>query len=191
MIPIPPHVALERASGWLVAFDPGLRYPAAAVFDRGLLIAASRIPVPGKLAQEDIGERARVIAELTFAWVIARTGGAVPKTLVVERPKVYPAGRSKGDPQDLIDISFVGGAVIGKLSAPGITAVAPLPSDWIGGIPKETKAGNCWTSPRGLLAARRLTALERLAVVDSHDAVDAALQGKWALGGLGHVFSST
>lgn len=190
MIPVHPDLARQRANGWLVAFDPGLLHPAVAVFDRGVLVGASRVRLPGSLKKEDDGERARVIAELTFAYVVERTRGAVPSTLVVERPKVYPVGRSEGDPADLIAITLVAGAVIGRLSGPGLAALAPIPSDWIGAIPKA-KTGDPRKSPRGSLIMRRLTPSELALVELSHDAFDACGLGMHALGRLAKVYSAT
>lgn len=184
---IPPHVASARMQGWLVAFDPGMLHPAAAVFDRGVLAAASRVKLPGTLKSLPDGERARQIAILVREWVLGVTGGVRPVELIVERPQVYRVGRSKGDPNDLIKLAIVAGCVITEL---GVLVYAPTPHEWIGNIPKST-TGDAWASPRGMLLRRRLTELEVLAVAPSHDAVDAAALGAHALGRLGKVYSST
>lgn len=185
---VDPDVAAARARGWLVAFDPGFLHPAIAVFRDGVLVYASRVKVPGALSKiADDGERARQIAALVVWTVLEKTGGARPDLLVVEKPKVYAHGKSKGDPANLIQLALVAGAVAGMLC---VRVYSPIPFEWIGNIPKTTK-GDAWSSPRGMLFRRRLTDVELLAIVVSHDALDSVGIGLHALGRLGKTYSTT
>lgn len=154
-----------------LALDPGIRYPACAIFVDGKLVSASRVKLPGKLAKLPMGARVREVSLLIEAWVSGQ--GYDRETIehvVFECPQVYRAGRSKGDPNDLIPLALVGGYVAGIYVHATVTN--PLPREWIGQLPKSTK-GDPWASARGELVARRLDATERAAVVPSHDAIDA------------------
>lgn len=52
--------------------------------------------------------------------------------VVVEKPQVYVRRRSKGDPNDLIDLAVLAGAICAKAGR----AVQVHPRDWKGTIPK-------------------------------------------------------
>jgi hypothetical protein len=52
-------------------------------------------------------------------------------TVAVEVPQVYSAGFSKGDPNDLIDITLVAGAVLG---AGDLTSIWFRPREWKGQV---------------------------------------------------------
>jgi hypothetical protein len=170
----------------LVAFDPGLIHPAAAIFRDGALVAASRVPVPRRLAKDvsDYGERSRQVAALVAEWVVQRLvrdythQPAPPRELVFERPQIYRAGRSKGDPNDLIPLAIIAGAVSGIL---GCRVCAPTPREWTGGIEKDEE-GDPWASPRGQRVRRRLSDAEFATITPSHDAIDAVGLGLWRLG---------
>ncbi len=174
------------ASGELVALDPGLIHPAAALFRDGLLVAASRVRVPSRLAKDvrDVGERSRQVAALVCEWIVGhlRRGAdgqpVPPSELVFERVQIYRAGRGKGDPNDLVPLAIISGAVAGIL---GCRVVSPTPREWTGGISK-CEDGDPWASPRGGRVRRRLSDAELAAVTPSHDAVDAVGLGLWRLG---------
>ncbi|MGN6103510.1 MAG: hypothetical protein ACTHU0_00155 [Kofleriaceae bacterium] len=184
MISLDPARVRELASAPLLAVDPGTRYPAAALFDRGRLVAASRVPVPRALAKLERAERCRQIAKLIAAWALEKTGGPAPRALVFEWPQVYRATKSKGDPNDLIPLAAIGTAVAALLDVEQV--VSPLPREWIGGIPK-VETGDPWASPRGHVLRSRIGVLELSAIVPSHDALDAVGLGMWALGRLDRI----
>ena len=184
MLPVDPSAATARAQGWLLAVDPGMRFPAAAVFLNGRLTDASRVKVPGALAKLPVGERCRQVVTLVCAWASARMREGYPSHVVVEHPQVYSRRRSKGDPNDLLPLAMINGGVAMYFRAP---VISPTPSEWIGGIPKAAM-GDPWASPRGRLLQSRLSELERATIVSTHDALDAVGIGLWALGRLGRVF---
>lgn len=166
----------------VLALDPGLRNPAAAFFRAGVLVSASRVRVPSTLHALPVGERCRQVAHLVAEWALVASEGSMGElTLVTEWPRVYRAGRSKGDPADLIPLAGVGMCLAGLLDCP---VVSPTPAEWIGQLPKSL-SGDPTASARGLRIWSRLSVEERGRVVLSHDAVDAVGIGLHHLGRLG------
>lgn len=196
MTPASLDVSAKCASGWLLAVDPGLLHPAAAAFHRGELVAASRVKVPGRFASLDRGERVRQIVELIARWWqdVTRPVAypippvAIPPVAVVgEFPKWYSDRRkSKNSADQLFPLAAMSAGVAIRF---GVESITPLPSEWIGQIPKddEAPADQAWLSPRGKLIKHCLREHEIPRVVLSHDAVDSVGLGLWALGRLnGH-----
>lgn len=161
------HELLRR--GYTLAFDPGLLHPAVAVARDARVIHAARVKVPGKLKLLPLGERVREIVKLVGDHALQITGGQPVIATCIERMQIYTREKSKGDPNDLIPLAMMGGAVSFGFGAP---TVAPVPRDWIGSIPKST-SGNPWMSARGRIIAGKLSAEEQKLVESSHDALDA------------------
>lgn len=160
----------------LLAVDPGARHPAVASFVNGVLTRAERIPLPGKFARLTPLARASAIAREIDELVVLRLFDRV----VIELPQVYARGKSKGDPNDLILLAAVCGAVAARCTGEVVTY---RPREWAGNIPKAT-TGDPWESPRGRRIWSRLADSERAGVEKSHDAVDAAGIGLFDLGRL-------
>ncbi len=95
--------------------------------------------------------------------------------LVIEKPVVYP--RSKGDPNDLISISLVAGAVAGWFGR-GATAEFVTPRTWKGNVPKDI---------HNLRVQRKLTMEERELLHRikpaslRHNVIDAIGIGMWKI----------
>lgn len=163
----------------LLALDPGLNNPAAAVFQDGLLVGASRVKPRSEWRTLDVAERCRLIALSIHAW--ARGVGIDQLTcLVVEWPQIYVRGRQKGDPNDLVPLAGVAMALAGRLD---VEVKSYKPAEWIGQC-KKAETGDPLESPRGRLIWRHLDEAERGAVSLSHDALDAIGLGLAALGRL-------
>ncbi len=160
----------------LLAIDPGLRYPAAALFKDGLLVAASRVKVPAATHKLGIGQRCLTVAQLIRAWVHGH--GLKIDELVIEWPRCYT--RMKGDPADLFPLAGVGMCLAGMYDVP---VTAPTAPEWIGNIPKTT-TGDPLASIRAQRIWSRLSEAERLCVVLSHDAIDATGLALFRLGRL-------
>lgn len=154
----------------LLALDPGVRYPACALFADRELVSASRVKLPGNIAKLNMGERVRRIGNLIHEWVVGVLIDVPLDRLVYEVPQIYRQGKSKGDPNDLIPLALLSGYVSGRWPSTEVCGLKPR--EWCGQLPKLTK-GDPWTSPRGELVARRLDAAERACIVSSHDAIDA------------------
>lgn len=101
--------------------------------------------------------------------------------LVVEWQQVYRASRAKGDPNDLLGMGFVSGAVAGLLQPAEL--VGYLPAEWCR-LKKSTKHREAFTSPRGLRIMSRLSPAEKALVPRFHDSVDAVGLGLHHLGRL-------
>lgn len=176
----------------LFALDPSVRSAGLAAFVSGALHAAWRFaPELGSIAiREDplgVGERWRVIAREVADQAFGRGYGGV---LVWERPQIYRASKSKGDPNDLIGLAAIGNGVAADARWQGV--LAPTPAQWTGQVKKATK-GSAWKSPRGMRIRSRLAPDELALVPDQHDVVDAVGLGLWALGRLEvtRVYSSS
>lgn len=169
----------------LLAVDPGLLYPAAALFIDGELQAASRVKVPKDVSKLPVAERCRTIAFLIRDWYrdppywTGRANVHDPDTLVVEWMKVYTSDKSEGDPNDLLPLTGIDCAV--AMLFPQAEVLSPIPREWTGNVPKAKK-GDPWKSPRGQRVWSRLSVEERNRVIPSHDAIDAVGIGLWGLG---------
>jgi hypothetical protein len=189
----------------ILAVDPGLRHPAASLFRHGRLLAASRVPVPSAWHKLDVAERCRLIGAAIQDWACENgldmdamveayrlaQGGDFTRAralrdnrgvvqVVFERPQIYRAGRSKGDPNDLPPLFGVGAAISARLD---VETVSYTPAQWIGQMPKAT-TGDPLKSPRGRVVWCSLAKDERDRVDLSHDAVDAVGLGLHHLGRL-------
>lgn len=120
-----------------VGVDPGVRgCGVAAVSLAGEVLAAAYVR---RRPSYDLAAYAEEVA-------LSACASAGPIVLV-ELPQVYPRG--KGDPNDLIALSVVVGAVIasvGKMS-PLAEVSTVLPREWTKGVPKEIRHARMALSP--------------------------------------------
>lgn len=172
--------------GDLLAVDPGVSSPGAALFRAGVLVAATAIDLDDDLKSLDRADRCDRVAEEILRWGVAHKMD--PRYVVFEWPQWYSGRKSKGDPNDLGLLVGVGQAVVSALRIlvlqreRGLVKISPLPAEWTGGVPKDT-SGPPWESPRGRRVRARLSREELLAFETTrHDSVDAAGLGLWALG---------
>lgn len=165
-------------SGILLAVDPGLLHPAAALFDNGELQKASRVKIPkGITTKTPILERCQAIALaiLDYVNVIPDRGDII----CTEYPQIYTQDKSKGDPNQLIPLACIGACLSGLCCNAKI--LSPKPKDWTGNVPKAD-SGDPWDSPRGQRIFSRLSVDERSRIIVSHDSLDSVGIGLWALG---------
>ncbi len=168
----------------VLAVDPGLRYPAAALFVDGELLAASRVKLKTAWAKLPMAERVLTIAREIRTWYgELLTTNPTQVGYVFEQPQVYQRVKSKGDPNDLIPLMGVGMAV-GALLYDQIHELKVhcyKPREWAGNTSKSTK-GDPLDSIRGKRVWKRLSDVEKSRVVLSHDAIDAVGLGLKYLG---------
>lgn len=119
----------------IISIDPGLSKVAFAVWD----------PETGELDYAGLArtvfpagmERAEKWREM--AWQVDNELGlsevGLEDSLVLEIPQIYPGPRAE-DPNDLIDLAGVLGAICGKMQD-GQVEWSPLPREWKGQLPKE------------------------------------------------------
>ncbi len=170
----------------VLALDPSVRSPGVAVFERGRLTYADRVKVPLSGWSSD-GERWQMVAD---AIVSMCRGLPQANIIVYEKPQIYTAVKSKGDPNDLIPLAAIGAIFACRMlqvDPPCIGGPAriltPTPAEWIGQCPKATK-GSAFESPRAKRILSRLDAEEMALVPDQHDAIDAIGLGLFCLGRL-------
>jgi hypothetical protein len=58
-----------------------------------------------------------------------------PDVMVVEKMRIYPQRKQKGDPNTLIDLAMLGGMIVG--AARPLRVLLPTPRDWKGSVPKD------------------------------------------------------
>jgi hypothetical protein len=112
----------------ILAVDPGLRFTGWAYSREGKLAGCG-------LAQGGSGslwDRSRRIVDAIDFWTSPRSKEL---TVIGEKPKVYRQRLAKGDPNDLIDLAFLLGAIVQGLAP--VKADLALPRDWKGTIPKK------------------------------------------------------
>lgn len=119
----------------IVSIDPGLEKVALAIWDPAdnfsleyACLTRCEHPVGMERAQKWLEMASCVQAELH-----ERLGS--PLDLVVEIPQVYPGVRNE-DPNDLIDLAGVLGAIIGALGNVSVEW-SPKPREWKGQLPKK------------------------------------------------------
>ncbi len=152
----------------LLAIDPGLRGCGAAVFHDGVLFEASYVRSPAKTGNGPKAWRAMAEAVRLFAQ------GHLIDALVLEVPQVYTRG--KGDPDDLIELAGVDGAILGRLMP--VQQYGYKPREWKGSVPKDIHHAR---------VRKTLTEAERQILENSapaslrHNVLDAIALGKWWL----------
>lgn len=185
----------------LLAVDPSVRSPGAALFENKRLIACTRLVLERDESASQ-GQHWMDVAQTLRRWARAQHLGPIDE-LVFERPQIYTWAKSKGDPNDLIGLAGVGSALAGLLTPSLITT--PKPDEWAGQVSKvcpvckgkakrkcKTCEGSAFRTPRGQRIMSRLDAAERALVPDQHDALDAVGIGLFAVGryGVQRVYSS-
>ena len=108
------------------AVDPGVRCTGWALFSaEGVLVSCGAVKSP---KGQPVAEVAGLVSERLF-------GGCAPLPVVVELPQVYRSSRSKGDPNDLVAVATIAGAV----AAQADRAVYVSPHQWKGSVPKAAQ----------------------------------------------------
>lgn len=175
-------------SCYLLAIDPGLRVAGVALFDletKTLFRAWAckspvASPIVGAVAWAAMAEQIhKETAAVTQDWLRG------VERLILEEPQVYRGSKQKGDPDDLIQLAGVDGAIVGRFDngADSRLFASVKPSRWKGTIDSDVMLDRI---------LGKLSADEKAWIVKStrsrdfnHNAVDAVGLGLWALGRLG------
>ena len=155
-------------AGTCVTLDPGLRACGVALWYDGVLVRAGAVRGPGT------GRGPAVWAELADG--VARwVEPAPPGVLVVETMKVYVAG--KGDPADLIELSGVAGAVVGRLAAWRAEGVKA--AEWNRQVPShiQRQRSRAWVEQHGWIERVDLATTARF----QEDVWSAVGIGRWRM----------
>jgi hypothetical protein len=100
---------------------------------------------------------------------------------VIERPQVYRASQSKGDPNDLITLAIGVGQMKERLEAAGLAVELVLPTTWKGQTPKEIHSKRILAALSEEEVFRLNACLNSLAPSIRHNLVDAVGLGLWLL----------
>lgn len=125
----------------LLAIDPGIAGRCgAACFVDGRLNQALIIKPYVRTFQDDYA-RAAAMGRAVAEWVL--TFGRAPDRLVIEWPRIYRAGKTKADPNDMLLLTAIGGAIAGALfrDLPNLEISNVAPNAWKGDLPEtQTQA---------------------------------------------------
>lgn len=166
---------MTTAPKYLVSIDPGAANVAWAVFEDRVLKAS------GFTGVKETSDAARpfLVTDLFFQDLRKAFPDCFAFTqthFIVEKPQVYTgAGKSKGDPNDLISVALVVGAVLEVAMGTYHSHVQTvLPAMWKGSVPKRIT----------LSRLQKELSTEEHAVVkwSNHNVVDAIGIGCWKLG---------
>lgn len=180
----------------LAAVDPGLERCGLAIFEHGKLIDTALItanPKPPAMAGEV--ERAQAVATATIRRFVACSpsegtvvGALVGARLVVEWPRIYMPGKSKGAGRDILVLACVDGALAALAASRGAVVTQVTPDTWKGQLLDKlmmgrvigTGAADDRLSPPERLIA--VSALDGIAASLRHNVIDAIGIGLYALG---------
>lgn len=109
----------------MLAIDPGLRGLGVAVFVDQELADARYVPSFEHGARGPAAWVAMAKAFETNPWDV----------VVIEVPQIYQGAKQKGDPDDLLQVTGVVGAICGRVRADRLVGVRPR--EWKGQLPKE------------------------------------------------------
>lgn len=164
-----------------LAVDPGIIYPAAALFRDGKLLGASRVKLEAGWKKLPIGKRCLLVSAAILEYYESFGENVTDLMLAYEWPRVR--GRdSKTNPANLFPLAAVGAALSGMLVSKITSVVTPMPDEWLGGNTSKAKTGDPFASPRGTKVKNRLSAEELSRIVASHDSIDAVCIGLFAQG---------
>jgi hypothetical protein len=107
----------------IIAIDPGLRCTGVAYYTPLGDWEASSIRPKGRSLIERIDQ------------ILERIGSDYWDLAVIEKPQVYQGRLQKGDPNDLIDLAVLVGALVCHINATKF--LLPRPQEWKGQVPKE------------------------------------------------------
>jgi len=182
----------------MLCVDPGKSSAGVALFRDARLQSATCLRL-GKDASTDITARAVELAEAIYAWArdavcehfAGPAGNAVIpgvcvnaiRALVVECPQVYTRGKSKGDPEDLLPLVALCGAIGARVAIPmrGAKVHTYRPRDWKGTVDGDIM---CARIEARLRETGELDAVKWGAKSFRHNAIDACGIGLHRLGRL-------
>jgi hypothetical protein len=121
----------------IVSIDPGVRFTGVAIWDHHQSRYYLRRAHLVKNTAKDLAMSVVNVSCGTFI------GNYPFEAVIVELPQVYTRDKSKGDPNDLIAVAAVAGAIMDRYASLARVGhkLYVLPGEWKGGVPKTTKSG--------------------------------------------------
>jgi hypothetical protein len=122
----------------IVGIDPGLRQCGVAVIDDTGRLGSAWLVKGARTGRGPVvwNAMAEAVAN-TYAGPLADPRSARGLWLAIERPRIYRAGVSKGDPADLLELQGVVGAIARDWLRAGAQVTAYFPAEWKGQVPKD------------------------------------------------------
>jgi len=123
----------------IVTIDPGVRFTGVAVWDHHQNRYYLRRAHLVKNTEKNL---AQSVVDVSCAAFI---GGYEYAAVVIELPQVYGVDKSKGDPNDLIAVAAVAGAIMERYAslAPVKEKLFILPAEWKGQVKKIVTKNRC------------------------------------------------
>ena len=165
----------------ILGIDPGLRAIGWALVEdntgalRACGLARGALSGRGPAAWGAVVDAAVSDVRLYAA---AHEATAASVRVVSEFPQVYAAGKSKGDPADLLELAAVVGMLAAALKAPRFSVV--LPRAWKGNVPKDIMARRILAGVTGESLAAYNRDIARVPPYLRHNVIDAVGIAKWA-----------
>jgi len=116
----------------ILGIDPGVNCGATLLGDNGILLVSALFRAPKGGGEAD---RAAALAGEIWSWAGGNGVGLGSDKLVLEWPQVYQGGKQKGDPNDLLFLAAIDGALAAKF--PTVQVIQFKPQQWKGQVPKE------------------------------------------------------
>ncbi len=159
---------------YLLALDPGLRVAGVALFEDETLIRAGIVHNPVEKERGPVAWNG--MADAVRAWTNSGSVWHAVDTFVCERPQVYHERFMKGDPDNLIQLAGVCGAVGFMLHA--TTSQSYKPFEWKRSLSKTEHHAVVLK----LLSKEEKARIEECPQTLRHNAEDAVALGLFAVG---------
>lgn len=170
------------AAGLVLAIDPGVRGCGVALFEHNFLIRAAYIKNLPFKCEARAAEAADMAGEIRFEFP-----NIIRLNVIIEWPQIYAgairAGKSKVDPNDLLALTAVAGAIAARYNGSNILTVRPR--EWKGQMTKAVTEYRILDRLEGS-EIDVLTLAKREAGSFAHNIVDAVgiglcYVGRWSL----------
>lgn len=167
-----------------LAIDPGVRHLGWAVLEGGTPTVLGAAKLPDHLSGDKLHDAAHWFTSHPRLAPLLTPGGV--DEVIIER-MVHYHNKPLGDPNDLMNITAIGGLLAGRTGAPTFWVA---PSVWKGQVPKEINHGRiqAWLADRGKLDLAH-TLLEPTPPRFREHAWDALGVALFHCGELGHAVS--
>ena len=163
----------------LLVIDPGKNALGWAYFgDAGFLYACGVVRAGAH--EKNIALVARLVLSALREAIVSFSPA---RRLVTEQMVVYPGPQQKGDPNDLIALSFIAGGGH-TLVAPDAALELVTPRAWKGQVPKEIMQGRIERSLSPVEQQMVVASLQSVTPSLQHNGWDAVGIGLWAQGRL-------
>ena len=160
----------------ILAIDPGVNATGWTIMRDCRLQACGLLRAKGLNVVESMK---KMCYDLPIVWEEHMSGTRPPELMVIETPQIYQQRLSKGDPNDLMPLGIIGGALWATMNPLGVSF--PLPREWKGQVPKDVLIQRVVKELTKQEQTIMQTDVERIPSHLRHNVYDAVCLGKWAL----------